>query len=56
MFGQEAYSEDAFDLAKANNVKRLILMDLVSEDPELYSFLSQWTFLEFLRIIDREKR
>jgi hypothetical protein len=56
MFGQEAYTEDSFELAKANNVKRLILMDLVSEDPELYSFLSRWTFLEFLRIIDSEKR
>ena len=56
MFGQEKYSEEGFELAKANNVKRLILQDLVSEDPELYSFLSRWTFLEFLRIIDREKR
>ncbi len=56
MFGQEAYIEESFELAKANNVKRLILMDLVSEDPELYSLLSRWTFLEFLRIIDSDKR
>ena len=56
MFGQEEYTEDGFELARANNVKRLILTELVSEDPELYSFLSRWTFLEFLRIIDSDKR
>lgn len=55
-FCREKYSADGLDLAKAKNVKRLILHHLVSEDPDPYSFLSEWTFLEALRVLDYEKR
>ena len=55
-FCREKYSADGLDLAKAKNVKRLILHHLVSGDPDPYSFLSEWTFLETLRVLDYEKR
>ena len=55
-FCREKYSTDGLALAKDINVRRLILHHLISEDQDPYSFLSEWTFLEALRVLDFDKR
>lgn len=55
-FFREEYSDEGLDLALKNNVKRLVIGHLVSDQEDPYAFLHHWNFLEALRIVDRDKR